>query len=118
MTNTRARRHYAETVKGFLPPAQELIALVVALHFETNVLTKRLIITEFIHCDGVVDDQINRRQRVYLFDIPAEAFYRLAHRGQIHHGRYTRKILHQYARRTISNFAVGMTGFLPFDQFL
>ena len=56
----------------------------------------------------VVDHQVDRRQRVHLRGIAAQAFHRLAHGGQIHHRRYAGKVLHQDAGRAISNLPVGM----------
>ena len=61
MTDTSAGRNHAETVEGFLPPAQELVAFVITLHFEADVFIKGLIITKFIDRYGVVDNQIYRR---------------------------------------------------------
>ncbi|CEL30442.1 hypothetical protein SRM1_03801 [Pseudomonas fluorescens] len=55
-----ARRHYAEVVKGTLPPAQEGIAFAVALHFDVDVLLKCAGRGELVDHHRVVDHQIHR----------------------------------------------------------
>ena len=61
MTNTGSRWHHAKTVKGFLPPAQENIAFVVAFHFQLNVFTKGLLIAKMVNGHRMVNNQIYRR---------------------------------------------------------
>jgi hypothetical protein len=81
---------------------------VVALHFQTDVVFEGIVIAEAVDGDRVVDHQVDRRQRVHLRRIAAQAFHRLAHGGQIHHRRHAGKVLHQDARRTVGDFPVGM----------
>ncbi len=116
MADAGAGRHDAELVEGFLPPTQENVTLVVALHLKTDVFAKRIVVAKAINGDRVVDYQIHRRKRIHARHIAAETFNRLAHRRQIHDRRHTGKILHQYARGTIGDLAIGMGGFLPVGQ--
>ena len=116
VTDAGARRHHAEAVEGFLPPAQEGVALVVALHFDTHVVFEGVIVAKFIDGNRVVNHQIHRRQRIHLVDVAAQSPYRFAHRGQIHHRRNAGKILHQHARRTIGDLTVSMAGLQPGDD--
>ncbi|MNE50028.1 hypothetical protein D3C80_1445850 [compost metagenome] len=60
VADTGARRHNAEAVKGFLPPTQEGVTLVVALHFNAHVFFKSVVIAELINGDRVVNHQIDR----------------------------------------------------------
>ena len=41
----------------------------VALHFDTHVVFKGVVIAKFIDGDRVVNHQIHRRQRVHLIDV-------------------------------------------------
>ncbi|RMP63452.1 hypothetical protein ALQ18_200068 [Pseudomonas marginalis pv. marginalis] len=116
VTDAGAWRHHTEAVEGFLPPTQESVALVIALHFDTHVFFKRIVVTELIHGDRVVNHQVNRRQRVNLVNIATQPLHRFAHGGQIHHRRHAGKVLHQDARRAVGNFAIGMTGLQPIDD--
>ena len=63
----------AEVVKGALAPFQERVTLHIALIFAVHVHLERARIAKFVDHDGVVDDQINRVQRVDLFGIATEA---------------------------------------------
>ncbi|MNL85399.1 hypothetical protein D3C87_2136880 [compost metagenome] len=55
MADPGARRHYAEVMEGALAPAQERVTLTVALHFDVDVLLKRLAAGEFIDHHRMVD---------------------------------------------------------------
>jgi hypothetical protein len=102
-----AGRHHAEIVERGLAPAQEGIALAIALELDLDVLLERFRRAEIIDHHRMVDDQIDRRQRVDLFGIAAEIDHRLAHRREIDHGRHAGEILHQHARRAERDLAVG-----------
>jgi hypothetical protein len=69
------------------------------LYSSTDVLAERLVVAEEVHDHGVVDDEIDRHQRVDLLGIAAELLHRVAHRGEIDHRRHAGEILHQHARR-------------------
>ncbi|MNC80881.1 hypothetical protein D3C75_1338160 [compost metagenome] len=60
MADAGAGWHHAEAVEGFLPPAQEGVAFVVTLHFDTHVFAKGVIVAKLIDSDRVVNDQIDR----------------------------------------------------------
>ena len=47
----------------------------------------------------MVDDEIDRHQRIDLVGIAAERGHRVAHRGEIDHRRHAGEVLHQHARR-------------------
>ena len=59
MADAGTRRYNAETAERLLTPAQEYVALVVALHLQTDVFFKGIVVTEMIDGNGVVDDQID-----------------------------------------------------------
>src|SRR5580692_3348984 len=64
-------RHYFEILKTLLAPAQERIALDIALHFEVGVEGKSTGYAEFIHLDGVVNHQFGGKQGIDFFRITA-----------------------------------------------
>ena len=94
MANARTRRHNAEAVKGFLPPTQENVALMVAFHLKINVFAKRLLTAKVIHGNRMIDNEINWRQRINLLNVATKTQHGLSHRGQIDDGGYTGEILH------------------------
>jgi hypothetical protein len=68
-------------VKRALSPAQERVALAVALELELRVALKRPWFAEHVHLDRVVDHELDRHLRVDLGRIAAEVFHGVAHRG-------------------------------------
>ena len=85
-----ARRHDAEVVERVLAPAQELVALAVALEFDVDVLLQRVGPREDVDHHRVVDHQIDRHQRVHLLRVAAEPGDAVAHRGEVDHRRARR----------------------------
>ena len=76
-------RHDLEIAERRLAPAQEGVALAVALELDAIVVGERLRGAVAVDLHRVVDDQLGRRQRIDLVGIAAEARHGLAHRGQI-----------------------------------
>ena len=66
MADAGAGRHDAEIVECVLAPAQELVALAVALELDVDVLLQRVGAAGDIHHHRMVDHQIDRDQRIDL----------------------------------------------------
>ena len=98
-----AGRHHAEIVESALPPAQEPIALAVALHLDGDVVVERLGIAETVHHHRVVDHQIHRRERIDDVRILAGRRHRAAHGGQIGDAGHAGEVLHQHPRRAVGD---------------
>ena len=60
MDDAGVGRDDAEVVKGALAPAQEGVALLVALELELGVALERVGRSEHVDLDGVIDDQLGR----------------------------------------------------------
>ena len=106
MADPGARRHQAEILERVLPPAQEAIALAVALELPLDVGGEGLRVGEIVDLHRMVDDQIDRRQRIDLFRVAAEVHHGLPHRRQIDDRRHPGQILHQHSRRAEGDLAV------------
>ena len=106
-------RHDLEVVEGGLAPLQELVALAVALVLQRPVELERLAAAEEVGDDGVVDDQLGRRQRVDLLGIATEVGHRLAHGGQVDDARHPGEVLHEHAGRRVLDLGVGLALGLP-----
>jgi len=78
-------------------PFEEAVALLVLLVFALDVLAERLVVAEEVDDDGMVDDEIDRHQRVDLVGIAAEGDHGVAHGGKIDDRRHAGEILHQHA---------------------
>ena len=111
-----ARRHDAEVVEGAGAPAQELVALLVALVLDLDVLLEGVGRAEEVDLHGVVDDEVDRHQRVDLGGVAAERLHGIAHGGEIDHGRHAGEVLHQHARRAVGDLARGGLVLQPFDH--
>ena len=101
MHDAKARWHNAESVEGLHAPLHELVTLVVTRELELHVEVERLLRGEVVDHHRVVDDKINRGQRVDFLRIAAKADDTVAHRGKIDNRRNTGEILHQNARGAV-----------------
>jgi hypothetical protein len=108
-----ARRHHLEVVEGALAPAQELVALAVALVLDLDVALEGLGGAEDVGDHGVVDDHLCRRQRVDLRRIAAELGHRLTHRGQVDDAGHAGEVLHDHPGGGELDLLVGLGGLVP-----
>ncbi len=82
-----------------LAPAEERVALAVARELELRVQRERVGAPEVVHLHRVVDDELDRLQRVDAIGVAAERDDRVAHGRQIDHARHAGEVLQQDARR-------------------
>ena len=97
VTDARAGRHHLEAAERLLAPAQEQVALVVALELELDVAVERTARGECVDLDRVVDHELGRDQRVDLPRIAAQVRHRVSHRCEVDDGRHARQVLEQHA---------------------
>ncbi len=97
MHNARHRRHNPEIGECLLSPLEEFIAFAVALELDFGVAIERVGCGEKINLHRMVDDQINRHQRIDLLRISAQTSDCSAHGSQVNDGGYAREILHHHA---------------------
>ena len=76
-------RHDAQVAERGLGPAQQLVALAVALVLALDVEGERAGRPEPVDLDGVVDDEVGRDERVDLRRVAAEVGHRVAHDRQV-----------------------------------
>ena len=107
MADAGAGRHDAEIAERLLAPFQEFVALLVALVFELDVAGEGQRRAELVDDDRMVDDEIDRHQRIDLLRIAAERGHGVAHRGEIDDRRHAGEVLHQHAGRTIGDLDAG-----------
>jgi hypothetical protein len=102
-----AGRDDAEIVERTLPPAQEGVALAVALVFELDIAPEAVVAAEAVDLDAVVDDEVAGAQGVDAGGVAAECDHGLAHGGEVDHGRHAGEVLHQHAGRAVGDLLVG-----------
>ena len=94
-----AGRDDAQAVERGLCPAQQLVALRVALVLALHVERERVGGPETIDLHRVVDDQVGRHQRLDACRVSADRGHRVAHCGEIDDGRNPGEVLQQDAGR-------------------
>jgi hypothetical protein len=102
-----AGRHDAEILERLLAPFQEFVAFLVAFVFEFDVAGKGQRRAELVDDDRMVDDEIDRHQRIDLLRVAAERGHGIAHRGKVHHCRHAGEILHQHPRWPVGDLHAG-----------
>ena len=104
-------RHDAEVVERVLPPAQERVALLVPRELEGGIEVGRVPLGVMIDLNRMVDDELDRLQRIDLARVPAEPDDAVAHRREIDDRGHAGEVLQQHARRRerdlLLHFAVG-----------
>ena len=91
------RRHGLEVREGALAPAEERVALAVALELELGVALDREPGRKVVDLHRVVDHELDRDQRVDLLRVAAEVGHRGAHRCEVDDRRYAGEVLQQDA---------------------
>ena len=86
-----------EIAEAGLSPAEEGVALFVALEFEQGVHVERLRGAEFVDLDGVVDDQLNGLQGIDQRGVAAQRFHGVAHGGEVDYAGNAGEILEEDA---------------------
>ena len=103
-----AGRDDLEVVERALAPAQELVALPVALVLDLDVALERLGRAEHVGDHRVVDDHLGRSERVDPRRVATEVLHRLAHGGEVDDARHAGEVLHDHARRRELDLLVGL----------
>ena len=113
MHDTGVRRHDLEVVERFLAPAQETVALLIALEFDLPVDIQGFGLAEHVDLHRMIDHQFRGNQRIDLFGVAAEGRDRIAHGGKIHHAGHAGKVLQHHTRRHERDFGVGLFRGIP-----
>ena len=111
--NARVRRDDLQVVEGALAPAQEGVALAVALVVAVDVGRDRHPRGEGVDLHRVVDHQLGRDVRVDLRRVAAEVGHRAAHRGDVDDRGNAGEVLQQHARGAEAELAARLVLRLP-----
>ena len=97
MHDAGVRRHDAEISERVLPPAQELVAFLVALKLDRGVLCERLRRSVLVDLHRMIDDEFGRRQRIDFVGLTTELDDGVPHGREVDDRRHTREVLHHDA---------------------
>src|SRR6202030_1923980 len=70
--DTRVRRHDAEVSERVLSPAKERVTLLVSIELQLGVQLEGVRPTEVVHMDRVIDDELDRLERIDLARVAAQ----------------------------------------------
>ena len=107
MDDAGVGRDDAEVVEGLLAPAQEGVALAVAAELERGVEVGGVALEVVIDLDRVIDDELDRLERVDLPRVAAELHDTVAHGREIDHRGHAGEVLQQHARGREGNLLLG-----------
>ncbi len=99
-------RDDADVAVGLLRPFQEDVALLVAVELDGDVLLQRVGRAVVVDHDRVVDDQVDRDQRVDRVRVAAEPHHRVAHRRHVGEQRAARDLRHDHAAGVVGDLGV------------
>ena len=108
-----SRRDDAEVGEVLCAPAQELVALLVALVLDLDVFVDSVLGTKRLDDHGVVDDHLGRVQRVDLVRVAAQGAHGLTHGCKIHNTRHAGEVLHEDAGRGELDLHARLCGRVP-----
>ncbi len=108
-----AGRHDAEVLERVLSPPQEDVALFVAVELELGVDQERGLRAVLVHLDRVVDDEVDRLERIDALRIAAERRDGVAHRGEIDDGGNAGEVLQQHTRGSERDLLLGVSAARP-----
>jgi hypothetical protein len=110
------RRDDAEVPEGVLPPAEELIALLVALELVPDVEEERRLGPVLVHLHRVVDHEVHGLERVDALRVAAQADDRVAHRRQVHDRGDAGEVLEEDPRDAEGDLPLGRLRHVPAGQ--
>ena len=105
--DSHAGRDDAEVLERLLRPAEQRVPLAVALVLAGDVALVRLAVPEGVHLHRVIDDEVDRHERVDAHRVAAFAGDRGAHGCQVDDRRDTGEVLEEDPRRHERALAIG-----------
>src|SRR5205814_480236 len=98
MDDPDSRRNELERLKRLLTPLKKLVTLAIALELHLQIEFQRARRTEEIDLHRVIDNQIDRYERLNDVRVAAEALHSAAHRCKIDNQRNSGEVLQNNAR--------------------
>ena len=114
--DARVGRNHAEILEGVLSPAKKRIALLVAVELQVCVDEERGVGSVFVDLNGVIDDEVDRLERVDLRSVAAESRERVAHCGEVHDRGNSGEILEKDSRGAERDFFLLLAADVPVCQ--
>src|SRR5438874_996742 len=98
MHDANPRRDELESFESLLTPLKKLVTLAVALELHVQIEFQRARRTKEIDLHRVIDDQINRHERLDDLRVASEPLHTASHRREIDNQRNSGEVLQNNAR--------------------
>ena len=113
MDDAGVGRDDTEVLEGVLTPAQERVALLVPLNSSAAFRSAALQLGVVVDLDRMIDDELDRLQRIHLARVAAETQDAVAHRREIDNGGNAGEVLQQNAGRREGDLLLHLRGHVP-----
>ena len=109
-------RDDSEILESVLSPAEKRVPLAIPLEFQLGVGRECVRRAGLIDLDRVVDDQLDRLERVDFPRVASQPLHRVAHGGQVDDRRHAREVLQQHPAGPKRDLAVRLGLGVPVGQ--
>src|SRR5258707_743547 len=106
MHDADSRRNELESLESLLTPLEKLVTLAIALELHVQIEFERTRRTKEIDLHRVIDNQIDRHERLDDFRVASEALHGTAHRREIDNQRNPGEVLQNNARNDERNLGI------------
>src|SRR6476660_35089 len=98
MDDADSRRNKLESFKSLLTPLEKLVTLAIALELHVQIEFERARRTKEIDLHRVIDDKIDRHERLDDLRVASEPLHGTSHRREIDNQRNSGEVLQNNAR--------------------
>src|SRR6266550_7290620 len=98
MHDADSRRNELESLESLLTPLKKLVTLAIALELHVQIEFQRARRTEEIDLHRMIDNQIDRHERLDDLRVASEPLHSTAHRREVDNQRNSSEVLQNNAR--------------------
>src|SRR5438094_6189230 len=98
MHDADSRRNELESLESLLTPLEKLVTLAIALELHVQIKFQRARRTEEIDLHRVIDNQIDRHERLDDIRVTSEPLHSAAHRRMMNNQRNSGEVLQKHER--------------------
>ena len=118
MDDAGPRWHNEEVIEGSLAPFEERESFLVPTKLKLFVLLLGISCAGGINLYRVIDDQVNRAERVDLLRVASESRHGIAHGGEVDYGGHTCEVLQENSGWLEGDLEVQLGAFSPVENSL
>src|SRR5882724_12489430 len=116
MHDADSRRNELESLESLLTPLEKLVTLAIALELHVQIEFQRSRRAEEIDLHRVIDNQIDRHERLDDLRVASESLHSAAHRREVDNQRNSGEVLQNNARNDERNLGIRRRLRVPIRQ--